>query len=396
MNRVPNGGALSAFRLDDAELVVAGDPGGLLRQTAAAAAQVRMSVRAAEEAGLAPSRPRTIVVAATGASAWAGEVLAAIAGPQAPVQIVLVRGPQLPGWTGAADLVFAVSASGKRQQTLSVAQEAARRGCELIGVGPAGTPLAEITGQARGTFVPVTAGPARSVLWGLTVPLLVTASALGVLRLDPAAYESAASVLEEVSHQCRPASESFVNPAKSLALDIAGTLPLIWGGSPLATVAARRFGSLLALNAKYPALPGSFPEVAFDQVAILDGPFAPSPAPLFPGAEDLDALLEQDDDPADSEAGSAEPRLILIADETAEYPAVTQARTGTMSLASDRGLLVSELVLDGGEDPLRRLARITQLLDYTSVYLAIACGVDPLASAARGDLRDLAERPEGP
>jgi glucose/mannose-6-phosphate isomerase len=394
MNTVPNGGALSAFRLDDPELIEAGDPGGLLRQTAAAAAQVRMSLRAAEETGLAPSRPRTIVVAASGASAWAGEFLAAVAGPQAPVQILLVRGPQLPGWTGAADLVFAVSASGKRQQTLSVAQEAARRGCELIGIGPAGTPLAEITGQARGTFVPVAAGPARSVLWGLTVPLLVAASGLGVIRLDPAVYESAASVLEEVSHQCRPASESFVNPAKSLALDIAGTLPLIWGGSPLATVAARRFASLLALNAKYPALPGSFPEVTFDQVAILDGPFAPSPAPLFPDAEDLDALLARDD-PADSEAGSAEPRLILIADETAEYPAVTQARTGTMSLASDRGLLVSELVLDGGEDPLRRLARITQLLDYTSVYLAIACGVDPLASAARGDLRDLAERPEG-
>jgi hypothetical protein len=33
-----------------------------------------------------------------------------------------------------------------------------------------------------------------------------------------------------------------------------------------------------------------------------------------------------------------------------------------------------------------------QLLDYASVYLGIACGIDPLAIAAIKDLRDLAER----
>ena len=40
---------------------------------------------------------------------------------------------------------------------------------------------------------------------------------------------SAAAELERISHLCRPDSESFVNPAKSLALELAGTLPMIWG-----------------------------------------------------------------------------------------------------------------------------------------------------------------------
>ena len=44
--------------------------------------------------------------------------------------------------------------------------------------------------------------------------------------------------------------------------------------------------------------------------------------------------------------------------------------------------------MDGG-DPLRRLAGTVQLLDYASVYLGIACGIDPLAIAAIKDLRDL-------
>jgi glucose/mannose-6-phosphate isomerase len=383
---MPNGGSLAAFRLDDPELVEAGDPGGLLRQIASAAAQVRTSVRASEEAGLAVSRPRALVVAAAGASACAGEVLAAVCGIESPVQVTVVRGHQLPGWVGAADLVIGVSASGTREETLALSGEAVRRGCDFIGVGPARTPLADLAVAGRGSFVPVTGGPGRSQLWALTVPLLVVASRLGVLRLPPDSYEATAVALEDISHQCRPASESFVNPAKSLALDVAGTLPLIWGGSAIATVAARRFASLLALNAKYPALSGRFPEIAYSQVAVLDGPFVPAPAPVFPEAEDFDTDLDDD-----SASGVPEPRVVVIADPGGEHPAVTRMRAAASSLAGERGILVSELVM-AGADPLRRLASVVQMLDYTTAYLAIAGGLDPLASPARGDLRDLAGR----
>ena len=41
---------------------------------------------------------------------------------------------------------------------------------------------------------------------------------------------------------------------------------------------------------------------------------------------------------------------------------------------------------------LRRLAATVQLLDYASVYLGIAAGIDPLAIAAIKDLRDLTGR----
>ena len=383
---------MAALRLDDPELVEAGDPSGLLRQIASSAAQVRMSLHATEETALAVSRPRAIVVAGAGTSASAGDVLAAVCGPQSPIQITVVHGHQLPGWVGAADLVFPVSASGARQETLALATEAVRRGCEIVGVGPARSPLADVAAQARGFFVPVTGGPGRTLLWGLTVPLLVLASRLGFLRLAPDAFEATAAALEEVSHQCRPSSESFVNPGKSLALDIVGSLPLIWGGSPLAAVAARRFASMLTLSAKYPSLSGVFPEVGYDQISILDGPFAPAPTPTFPEAEDFGETLDMPyDDPEDERP---EPRLVLLADTAGEHPAVTRMRAAASSIAADRGLLVSELVMEG-EDPLRRLATVTQMLDYTSAYLGIACGLDPLASPARDDLRDLAERPEG-
>lgn len=390
----PGGGALAAFRLDDLQAVEAADSGGLLRQIASSAAQVRTSLRAAEESGLPQSRPRAIVIAAAGASAFAGEMLAAVCGIQSSVQVTVVRGHQLPGWVGAADLVAAVSASGAREETIALAGEAVRRGCDFLAIGPGRSPLADIATQARRSFfVPVGSGPGRSHLWALTVPLLAAAERMGVLRLPPGAFETTATGLEEVSHQCRPSSEGFMNPAKSLALDLVGTVPLVWGGSALAGMAARRFASLLAVNAKYPALSGYFPEIAYDQISVFDGPLVPVPVPVFPEAE-ADEFGDLDDD---HRPGLAEPRLVLIADEAGEHPAVTRMRSAASSLAQERGILVSELVM-AGDDPLLRLARVVQMLDYTTAYLAIAGGTDPLASPARGDLRDLTARavPERP
>ncbi|HEX6449305.1 MAG TPA: SIS domain-containing protein [Trebonia sp.] len=387
---MPHGGALAGFRLDDREVVEAGDSGGLLRRTASAAAQVRTSLRACEEADLSLSRPRAIVVVAGGASALAGDVLAAVCGTLTQVQVTTVRGYQLPGWIGATDLVLGVSASGAGTEVLALATEAVRRGCHFVGIGPEKSPLANVAAQARGGYVPVSVfGTGRSSLWALTVPLVFIASRLGVARIADGEYEATAELLEEVSHQCRPSSESFVNPAKSLALDIAGTVPMIWGGSPLAAVAARRFASLLASNAKYPSVAGDFPTVAHDQVSILDGPFVPTPAPSFPSAEDIGA--EPADDDADDGPGTPEVRLVLIADTQGEHEVHTRMREAAESIAGDRGILTTSLALEG-EGPLRRLASVTQLLDYTSAYLGIAFGLDPLASAARGELRNLAQQ----
>jgi hypothetical protein len=414
LNTPPGGAALAAFRLDDPEIVEAGDPGGMLRQVASSAAQVRTALRACAEADLSAlgpdTRPRSIVVAGSGGaggSAFARDALEAISGLGAPVQVTGVSGYQLPGWIGAADLVIAVSRSGHTAEALALAGEAARRGCELVGISAPDSPLQDLVARARGTFVPVTTvGPARAMPWALTVPLLVAAARLGVARIDDTAYEAAATAMEDVSHQCRPSSESFVNPAKSLALDLVGRLPVIWGGSPVAAAAARRFASQLAANAKYPALAGLLPEAGHDQVAVFDGPYAPTPEPAFPAAEDFggpglgeagfgNADFGFSDDGADLDGESADDeslRLVLIADPAAEHPAVERARAAAASLAVVRGIDVSDITMDSTGDPLRRLAATVQLLDYVSVYLGIASGIDPLAIAAIKDLRDLTER----
>ncbi|MFA1551590.1 SIS domain-containing protein [Actinomadura chokoriensis] len=367
-------------RLEDAEAAEAADPGGMLRQVASSAAQVREAQRAAAEAGVAAlagdGRPRAVVVAGMGGSGVAGDVLAAVCGAGCAVPVFTVRGHRLPGWVGAADLVIAVSCSGTTEETLEVAAEAARRGCRLMFVGAAESPLADLAARSRGVFVPVrSAGQPRSTLWGLTIPVLLAARALRLADVPDAVLESTAALLEDVAHRCRPSSEPFVNPAKRIALDLAGDVPLVWGSSAVAGAAAYRLCCQLNENAKYPAVFGEVPEAGHNQLMAFDGVFARGGSPSDPD----DFFRDRAEDP---EHGL---HLVLVRD-VEEHPEVRRRCEASAAMARDRGVAVTEVRAEG-EHPLERIATLIALADYVTVYLAIALGVDPTPVPAIDELK---------
>ena len=365
-------------RLDSPDWLAEADPADMLRQVASSAAQVRTAVLATQEVDLGEvidaGRPRAIVVTGMGGSGVAGDVLAAVSGPGCPVQVTAVHDYQLPAWVGAADLVIAVSCSGATEETLAASAEAVRRGCRLIGVGGRDSALAELAEQARAPFIGVqSAGMPRSTLWALSVPLVVVASQLELIEVSAADYEAAATELERISQLCRPGSETFVNPAKLLALELAGTLPMIWGTSPLAGVAAYRFACQLSENAKYPSVYGVLPEANHNQVVTFDG--------LFAGGPD-------GPDGTDGPATGLPPvplRLVLLRD-SHEHPQVARRREESARLAAGRGIEVTELAA-AGSGPLERLASLVQVIDYATVYLAIAQGIDPGPVAPIAELK---------
>ncbi|HEV2088486.1 MAG TPA: SIS domain-containing protein [Cryptosporangiaceae bacterium] len=367
-------------RLDDAEALAETDPAAMLRATAAAGPQVRETVALAAEAGLhrlsEDVRPRAVVVAGVGTAARTGDVLAAVAGPRCPVPVVLHRSTGIPGWVGAADVVIAVSASGRSPEALAAADGAMHRGAGLVAIGAPDSELQSMAERARALFVPVPPRrPARVSFWALVVPVLLAARALGMVQVTEADFAETAIRLDKDADRCRPTAETFTNEGKSLAVELAGTIPVIWGTSRLATVAASRMVDQLAANARYPAISGALVEAGRGRVGLLDGVFGR----LAAGHEDFFA------DRVEAEP-STRLRLVLLRDD--EDSPVDAARAEAVAdLARDRNVGVSVLTAQGGSQ-LELFASLVAVPDFASVYLALLHGIDPVAVPAVSELKE--------
>ena len=366
-------------RLDNVDTVASIDSQQMLRAVATSAAQVRRGRTAALDAGVdtwtADERPRAVVVAGMGGSGIAGDVIAALAAPGSPAAVVVHRGPGLPAWVGATDLVVAVSCSGSTAETLSAADEAVRRGARLLGVCATDSPLAERCLQARAPQVSVVAELApRASFWALATPIAVACARLSLFDLgaDDSAVESAATRLEAVAEMCRPDRESFVNPAKTLAMEIAGTLPIAWGAGQMGAVAAYRFACQLAENAKHPAVWGVLPEAHHNQVVTFDGPMAT-------GAAEQDIFRDRVEDEQPMRM-----RLLLLHDD--DEPTTAGRVTASEDLAAARGVPAGVLRSEG-HHPFERLASLVGIVDYASVYLAVGFGIDPTPVAPIDDVK---------
>ena len=368
--------------LDDLEALDLADPEGMLRAVASSAAQVREAATLTAEADVAQlaneDRPRSVVVLGMGGSAIAGELLAAVAGPDCPVPVLSVRGHVLPVWVGAADLVIAVSCSGTTEETLAATEEAVRRGCRLVVVASAGSPLADLAARGRALFVPAPSGrQPRASVFALTTPLIVAGDALGLLSCSPEEVEATAVLLEQLAIRHHPTADTSLNPAKSLALSLSGRLPVVWGTSPLAGVSAYRFACQLNENAKTPATWGVLPEAGHNQVVAFDGPFA--------GKGDADFFRDRVED----EEGTRM-HLVLLRD-LEEHPRVARRADVVAELARDRGLDVISLVAEGSS-AFQRVASLVNVADWASTYLALAAGMDPTPVRPIDDLKDALRR----
>ncbi len=432
--------------LDDADELLRKDSRGTLRALATAGAQVREAVRLSREAGIerlsADERPRSVLVAALGGSSVVAQVLELLAEPGSPVPVLARRNLPLPGWVGPLDAVVAISLSGRAPGPLAVAAEAARRGARLITVGATESPLAQVCGLARGVHVGVGRARinSRTSLWSLLTPVLMACDSDHLCLVDSTAQvlDEVADRLDEHAEAFRPSSESFVNPAKMLAVQLAETVPMVLGEGPLGGVAAARASSMLARTARIPAAFGELPDDASQIVACLDGPFTDaSRADRDPAAVSRDgtddstrarrgdvvagAWERRHSDEPDGElverpmdsAGSARPGIfadpyldgptypplglwVLRQDSEAPratpYPGVpdpdiASVTDAVVETAASAGVQVMESRARPGPAVVQ-LADHLATVDFTATYLALGLGLDPSVSPHVADLRD--------
>jgi len=369
--------------LDTPEALSEADRRGLLRGAAEAGARVRTAARHATEAGVGDlkpdGRPRAVLIAGPGAAAiCVADLLGTLAGPGSPVIRLAPTGVapaagalrwELPGWAGSVDLLLITTPDGTEPGLSLLADAAYRRGCTVVAVAPARTPLTEAVEGAHGLFVPMATAPyeeegqelaasAPGVLWALLTPLLALLDRTGLVTAPPEAVEKIADRLDHIAERCGPATATYSNPAKTLAAELADTLPVVWTEGVSAGPAGRRFAAALAELAGRPAVVAELPEALAAHGALLAGPLAAS-------ADPDDFFRDRVE-----EAPALHARVVLLRDRPIE--GLTAAPTAR-DLALSHDTPISELEPEPGGE-LETLAELIAITDFAAVYLALASG----------------------
>ena len=108
----------------------------------------------------------------------------------------------------------------------------------------------------------------------MLIPLLALADRIGLLSAPPEALGKLADRLDQLAERCGPAIATYTNPAKTLAAELADSLPLIWTEGTVAGAVGRHFATELAGLAGRPALAAELPEALTTHRTLLAGALA--------------------------------------------------------------------------------------------------------------------------
>lgn len=325
--------------LDDPDALAAADH--VLRPLAEAGARLRRDAGAAlEQLAQATSDDRPRAVVAVGPEA---RLLRAMLELSCPVPFVAWSHPGLPAWVGPLDLVVVLGGP----DGLVAAREALRRGSRLVVVAPGDSLLAAQTESRSTTLLPAETG---DPLAGAIVALM----ALRRFGLGPEIdHDAVADAMDAVATQCSYAHNLARNPAKELALELADSEPLVWGGSVLAARASRRIVEAVRLASGQVAL-------AADAVDL---------APILLAVQPRDPFEDPFED--EFEAGFASRRLsLLIVDDGLESEAASADRITLQSNASYSGVRVSTLEHTSGS-AMERYVTVLQRGRFAAAYLQL-------------------------
>ncbi|MFG2451448.1 SIS domain-containing protein [Streptomyces sp. M41(2017)] len=368
--------------LDDPDALARADRRALLRGAAEAGARVRTAVRHAAEAGISElkpdGRPRAVLIAGPGmAATGVAEFLGTLAGASCPVTRLTPQGVapaagalrwELPGWAGPVDLLLIATPDGSEPGLDLLIEQSYRRGCTVAAVAPAGSPLSGWVTGIHGLFVPMATAPyepeepiaasAPGVLWALLTPLLALLDRTGLVSAPPEALQKVADRLDRVAERCGPAIAAYSNPAKTLAVELAEALPVIWTEGTSAGPAGRRFTAALAELAGRPALAAELPEALASHSVLLAGALAA-------GADPDDFFRDRVE-----EAQALHARVVLLRDRPIGG---ISAAPAARELALTHDTAISELEPEEGGE-LETLAELIATTDFAAVYLALASG----------------------
>jgi len=347
--------------LDSMEQIKTLDPGKMYQAIADFPDHIRDAVKIAGAVSLAPNRfenIRNIIVCGMGGSAIGGDLARSLLQDRLPVPMYICRNYRLPAYVDARSLVIASSYSGSTEETLAAVKEALVRGCRMLALSTGGR-LGEV---CRENSIPMAVLPTglqpRAALAYSFVPLL---SFLHTLELSPYAPEhftALANFLEKRMADLVVESPSDNNPAKQLAMQLYGRIPVIYSGPDVTDAVATRIKGQICENAKMLAFANQFPEFNHNELVgwKVINPFR-------------DYL-----------------RVVMIRD-SEDNPRVSARMEAVRELIEKENVNVIDIHSEGS-NRLERIISLIQFGDFASFYLAILNKVDPTPVAVIEALKE--------
>jgi len=228
----------------------------------------RQRALAADYNGIRNNGHTGLVVAGMGGSAIGGDMLRAMALPEATVPVTVVRSYDLPAWISASTTVIVSSYSGNTEETLSAMDEALARKAQVICITTGGS----LATRAHKRGLPVITLPAglqpRAALGYSLAAVLTVAEHLGILTIEQETWE-------EVTRITREQAQAFENPedphnqAMKIALALQDKFPVIYSSENLEVVNVR-WRNQIHENAKTFAVGNLLPEMNHNEIMGWD------------------------------------------------------------------------------------------------------------------------------
>lgn len=348
--------------LDDVKAIEAIDKRGMRKFQADFPLMCEDAILRAEKVKVRFKKPNAIIVAGMGGSSIAGELLRDWLSNDIQVPIEVVRDYYLPAYVNEDSLVFASSYSGDTEETLSCFIEAVKRGSIIIAISSGGR-LIEYCRRLKIPFIDVPKGiPPRAALPYLFFPIVIILEKARLIEKKRDEIKETMNVLNRLKEEVGLESPSSKNRAKRMAIELKGTIPVIYGFRHYRSVALR-MKTQFNENSKVPAKCEVFPELDHNEIVGWEG----------------------------SEEITKKFSVILLRDEEESLEMKVRISLTRDLILEKKARKVFELY-GRGKSKLAKMLSALYFGDHVSFYLAILNGVDPMPVKTISRLKSEAEK----
>jgi len=287
--------------------------------------------------------PENVVYAGMGGSALEAYMLQTW--PGLPVPFEIVRGYDIPQYISNKTLFIASSYSGNTEETIEALHHAEDKGAKIVVIASGGK-LSEIAKEKGYDFAQLPTGyqPRHVAIYSYKALFTVLEKAGMHVNEEPV-FKRAVENVRNAIKQWQADVPIANNPAKRLALELAGTSPVIYAG-PKLFPAAYKWKISFNENAKNVAWCDAFPEFNHNE------------------------FIGWSSHPVDK------PYSIIQLQSSLEHPKIQKRFDVTNKLLSGRWP-EPHIIKVEGEDLLSQLLWACVLGDFVSIYVALLNGVNP-------------------